>query len=429
MRFISLLTFSCLCGFVFSQPYLKENGKTRHRFAQTVFGLDMQGSCGGSGSFINENGNTEQFHLSPRINPRIYLAGTHFWGHAEFYLAIPLPGFGNHTYKSIRYTFSQADVFGIKLYPWPIQRHRLRPFAGFSISGISYRQYTNNDATSGPSITRVRVPLLAGLNYCTGRYLFEAGINYNPSNSLPYYLSPVQAARITTPPLLFWIGLRKWLETTVYSEPAYLSGETEKRYQALRQSRQLSSWFVGIGPSSAFFTRHSPFNAALFPFMDKPLSTIFPEISAGYFYEPFGMHAVAVFRHNGVQTAAYGVKQHYTRTALTLEVHKYLFDYNGFDPYIGACASYEWLGFSQTSLTDPKISAHQQRIAPGIVFGWDILPDKLQGMTLRTNLRYFPNLNLEPAHGKKIFLDQLEFNFIDLIIYPQRIKHINQAGQ
>ena len=56
---------------------------------------------------------------------------------------------------------------------------------------------------------------------------------------------------------------------------------------------------------------------------------------------------------------------------------------------------------------------------PVFVFGWDILPTKLEYMTLRTNLRYTPNLNID-LNSYSIPNSQLEFNIIQLIFYPQR---------
>jgi hypothetical protein len=57
----------------------------------------------------------------------------------------------------------------------------------------------------------------------------------------------------------------------------------------------------------------------------------------------------------------------------------------------------------------------------GITFGWDIRPDDLQGWILRTNLRWHPNLNVNMPDGKQMKFDQLEFNFIQLVLYPERL--------
>ena len=66
-----IICFVTLPFFVFSQPYLVKEGKTRHRFAQTVFGLDVQASTGGNSAFINSSGTKESFALNTLIKPMV----------------------------------------------------------------------------------------------------------------------------------------------------------------------------------------------------------------------------------------------------------------------------------------------------------------------------------------------------------------------
>lgn len=426
MKTLFVLLFVPL--FIFGQPYLKENGKTRHRFAQSAFGMDMQVSGGGNSAIINNEGGIERFDLKPQINPRIYISGVHFWGHAEFYFAFQLTALNKNSYNNVHYKFSQSDIFGTKIYPWPIQRKKLRPYFGFSFSGVTYQQFSNKKEGMGATKTRLKVPVIAGINYCTGKYLLELSVNYNYDNTLTYYISPTTKTTVYTSPFIFSVGIRKWLETTVAAEKDYLDGTTEKHYQSLKKQKKLSSWFFGVGPSSAFYSKTSSLNNSLFPFMDRPFSTFFPEASAGYFYEPLGLHIGSAFRYNVGKREAYSVKQTYRRTSVSVEAFKYLFDYNGFAPYAGVCGSYEWLNFSHKS-DSLSFSSRGNKPAAGIIFGWDILPDKLQSMCLRTNLRYFPNLDLNTMNGKKVFFDQFEFNFIQLVIYPSRIKNFRKEYQ
>ena len=46
-------------------------------------------------------------------------------------------------------------------------------------------------------------------------------------------------------------------------------------------------------------------------------------------------------------------------------------------------------------------------------------PTRTQSWLLRTNLRWFPRLRV-PVPGGEQTLDQLEFNFIQLVWYPKR---------
>ncbi|MEZ4905645.1 MAG: hypothetical protein R2822_29725 [Spirosomataceae bacterium] len=103
-----------------------------------------------------------------------------------------------------------------------------------------------------------------------------------------------------------------------------------------------------------------------------------------------------------------------------LETYKFLGDYHGFVPYIGPTLSYENLTFKDTD--GSNIQPFQaQKVALGVIFGWDIRISRAETWLLRTNLRYTPNLHLE-AEGKKVMFDQMEFNFIQFVWFAGRRK-------
>jgi hypothetical protein len=78
---------------------------------------------------------------------------------------------------------------------------------------------------------------------------------------------------------------------------------------------------------------------------------------------------------------------------------------------------------------DEQIGATQRTniVSPGILFGWDILASPLETWLLRTNLRYYPFQKVKDAEGNIARVDQFEFNFIQLVIYPNRM--INFKGR
>ena len=63
-------------------------------------------------------------------------------------------------------------------------------------------------------------------------------------------------------------------------------------------------------------------------------------------------------------------------------------------------------------------------ISVGVLFGWDILASPLETWVLRTNLRYYPFQRINDSDGTKTRVDQFEFNFIQLVLYPNRMKNI-----
>jgi hypothetical protein len=118
---------------------------------------------------------------------------------------------------------------------------------------------------------------------------------------------------------------------------------------------------------------------------------------------------------------AYDFSQEVMRKALTFEICKFICDYNGFDPYIGPAVSYEWLNVIETNQSGITSNQKYEGVKPGITFGWEIRPTKMMFLYLRSNLRYFPNLKVKMNDSKNVYLDQLEFDFFQVVFFPQRI--------
>ena len=136
-RYFLLVYTLFLSSQLFAQVYTEN--QTRHRFAQLALGLDYVTSIGGQSRFVGPSGTLENFDLQSTGSPRIILGGTHFWGHADFYIAFPI---GNSSYSTdsqeLLHLSSIETVF--KYYPWRIANNKLRPFVGFSFSPFYYEQ-------------------------------------------------------------------------------------------------------------------------------------------------------------------------------------------------------------------------------------------------------------------------------------------------
>jgi hypothetical protein len=89
-------------------------------------------------------------------------------------------------------------------------------------------------------------------------------------------------------------------------------------------------------------------------------------------------------------------------------------------PFVGPSVSYEWL-FAEQNNGSNKYQGQFDGVKPGLTFGWDIRPNRIQTWYLRTNLRWTPNLNVVMDNGGTMRLSQLEFNFIQLVIFPERM--------
>lgn len=58
---------------------------------------------------------------------------------------------------------------------------------------------------------------------------------------------------------------------------------------------------------------------------------------------------------------------------------------------------------------------------PGIILGWDVRPTRVDWWGVRTNIRYFPLLQLPVSANSEIDFQQIEVNFLQLVIYPSRL--------
>lgn len=90
-----VLFLAAMLGFMTSpQPTLAQVRDsvryTRFQFAQTYLGIDLY-NLPASGSIpYYEQGETAQTTPRYRVAPRINIGGPHFWGHAEFFVNIPV---------------------------------------------------------------------------------------------------------------------------------------------------------------------------------------------------------------------------------------------------------------------------------------------------------------------------------------------------
>jgi hypothetical protein len=126
------------------------------------------------------------------------------------------------------------------------------------------------------------------------------------------------------------------------------------------------------------------------------------------------------FRRMSNTMSAYDFSKEAKRSVLSSEVYKFIFDYHGFAFFTGLHLGYEWLSVEQNH-SGVELVGSESGFKLGITFGWDIRPNRIQSWYLRTNLRYTPNLNVNMPTGGNVIIDQLEFNLIQLVIFPGRM--------
>jgi len=411
MKSFVLFTAFWFCfGSILAQPYVT-GGKTRHRFAQLSFGLDYRMFLnGGSGSSsLNSSGVVEPFKLDNQGEARVIIGGTHFWGHADFYVAFPVASIGKSG-------FSTEMELGGKYFPWRIESGKIRPYIGSAILTAQFRQ--DNGASQAHNL----YPLTGGFVFNYKKHLFELGAGYIFNNKETYYISTASSARIKTQPFWISLGYKFTMDVTLPEEKDWLSGKTRKLTDSLAAKHRLDGFMIAIGPSASFFLRSSPHNKNAAPYIDNhKISDIFPEFGLGYYVCKPNLQFNLAYRTVKSKIAAYDFSQEIIRKSLTFEICKFVWDYNGFDPYIGPAVSYEWLKVNETNPSGKTSNPTWEGIKPGITFGWEIRPNKMMFLYIRSNLRYFPNLKVIMADSRYIYQDQLEFDFFQVVIFPQRI--------
>ena len=420
MRLFTLTIILFYCSTIgLGQVYTEK--QTRHRFAQMNIGADVQVSSGGHTSYWGLGGFPESLELPSLVRPRILIGGTHFWGHADFYIAIPLvnPRISEEG-QEIRFSSGVETIF--KYYPWRIEHHKVRPFIGLSLAPFNYEQSNTTQAYGdGPYLLHTTLPLLAGATFNSGQHLIDLSLLWNYKRQQDYYISRSTETIIHTPAIYASLSYRYMFETTISAEEDWESGHTEVVTRYLEERKVLNGFYLGVGLSSSFWQGPSTYNEILRPYvMDYPVS-IMPDFALGYYIHKPDINVALNFRTYGTSTDAYGVEQKLWRRSIGLEATKFLFDYHGFVPFIGPVVTYEHLSFEEKFEGQPTRDVANDQPGWGITFGWDIRPNRLQTWLLRTNLRWFPDLKLQGEGDAGISFDNVEFNFIQLVVFPGRL--------
>lgn len=389
----SLVLICCAISMVSAQPYANHEN-TRHRFAQLTLGTGIrQASLSGLEPYGSNGSVFEQvFHIG----------GTHFWGHSEFYIDIPM--FGSKVY-------SQGMETGAKLFPWPLIQGKLRPC--FSLA-FSVPEFSIN---GGAVYNDLLFPLGAGLVYLKNGWVFDLSCSFTKRRSFDYYVTQQEQHSFQLANTNFSLGVRKMLETTLSAERSWRDGSTAELTDKLAAAKRLDGFTLAAGPSSTWFLKKSSYNEERHPFLEHQIALApFADLGIGYYFHTGDWQTNVSWRTFKLKNQAFGFEQEIERTSLGLEAFKFLGDYYGFVPFIGAIMSYEQLGYN-----DGAVEHKDDGLNGGVTFGWDIRPNRLGVFILRTNLRYYPKLDLNMPNGLKFDLSQIELNFIQLVIFPQRI--------
>ncbi|WP_375561993.1 hypothetical protein ACE193_05435 [Bernardetia sp. OM2101] len=414
---IFILVFSLSSN---AQVYTEK--KSQHRFAQSYFGFNTQ-IVPASGSLIWQ-GQEQEFPTA--IMPHLTLGGLHFWGKLDFNMTLYLTNLGSTKLQNNgEVDYRSAGSLSAKYYPWRMEFKKLRPYMGvcldFSSLGLG------ND-TQGKRYDGFITPMpVGGFSFALKGWQINAEAMFLANNKKTFYSSETQRNTFELPKTYLSLGLVKYFDTTIREEKPKESGGTAEVTASLAAKRKLNSFSIGVAPSSSFFLQSPKFSEELESLPLHKASFNF-DIGAGYFFYKAKLHAGFSYRNYSSKTISYSLEHIVRRQSIAFEAYKFLFDYNGFVPFIGASISSEkWATGLFRNDTQQGEIVRTEMISPGIIFGWDIVPSSLDTWVLRTNLRYYPMQKINDIDGKKSRVDQFEFNFIQFVIYPNRIINFRKA--
>ncbi len=404
---------------VYTQSYLDKST----RFAWFTYGGDLNYLSGGSTQQLI-NGTKQTTTFGSTLMPRITIGGIHFWGHTDFYVTFPLSFL---TIQDIPNGLDEIDVYqgvetGMRVYPIKLQPKKVSPFLGVSFRRIRFSQESEESTSSNgaPSFGRFIHPIQFGLTYTTDQWHLTASGYYNHQNEFNYYISPTEIADVKLNPVSFNLSLLRYVDSDRHMRTKRAVRRTNEDYRVLKDRNLLSTWFYGIGPSSALQMSKSSFLRENYPyFYDDYAASILPDLSFGRYFDKVDANINLSYRTYGDRYEGYNNEIKIRRHSLGVESVKFLFNYLGFVPFVGPILSYENLNTTVNG-TDYK----ENKLALGITFGWDIRVTKTGTSLLRTNLRYYPNLHMTIENEKMMF-DHLEFNFIQWVHFIGRKKALN----
>lgn len=417
---IKMLFFSFNCNAQTFDPNNLSHIKKRYSFAQMYFGLEGLKTANGSTFFKNSLNTLQSLPFSGYTIPRFTWGATHFWGHADIYLSFPLGAYKKTApspYSYLNYGLSVET--GMKFYPSKIKNNKIKPYIGAAWNVSEFKQSLNDSSKASIVLTKNTTPILAGFSYKRKNMIFETGIQFYINNKYNYPINKNDYINLKLPKYALTLGCKILLETTKQK-----SELINKKIIALKKYKKFNSFYFGIGLSASIgIPTFSEFDKINYPFFKNHTRYfgVIPDFTFGYYFSNLNLNIGLSKRNMADSYEGFGVQHYHKRKSLMFEVYKFLGDYHGFAPYLGITISKENLFFATKdySLNNNWIEFSNTKPAVGIILGWDIKPTKAESWLLRTNLRYAP-LSLK-ADNKKVTFDYIEFNFLQLIMFPERM--------
>lgn len=375
------------------QPYV--DTATSARFAQLTLGAGITSFHGNAGA--------------ESVAGSITVGGLHFWGHSHFYITATALMWHRNEER-----WSPTVETGADIYPWRIERGRVVPFVG--LAWVASRRRRDDGPAYDAHEAVARLGLTAAVTTST---MLHATIAAPFMRSVPYPSATGEVSAFLAPLAALSLSATTAFDMTQSVESLQRDGIEERRNAAAERLGLFNGLFASIGVSSATALSRPTWLASQLPMLDvPPPSTTYPSVGIGYSVLDGRGFLHAVFRHIASVRHGYGSSVSLERTSLGLEAALQIANYHGFVPFVGAGVGVDWLS------TDVSHQGLQQiertnGLTPIFVFGWDIVPTRLQKFTLRTTCRYSPVQRMATSRGNVPF-NHLEIDFIQFIWHFRR---------
>lgn len=377
----------------------------QYNFAQSYLGLE-----GNYLSGINADGDFTA--------ARLVIGGTHFWYRADFYISFPL-----HTAAlgdgSMQY--SEGVITGGRYLPFGPGKGLPHPFAGVAWATPRLQQ------GDGPELQRSRLALDAGLSMVVaGKYTLEASLRYMHRAAAMYPVGREENAMLRPPRYTCTVAAKRYFDFTAGNADPQRQAWLKAADAYYREYGGLSTWFAGLGPSANVVLRPFTFAEAL-PFLpSKPAINTGIDAAIGYHFHRADVAIAASYRSYGIGQEGHGHRWSLREQRIGLEAFKFLFDYKGFVPFAGPALGVAHQRFESRDFGESPTATNGWSPAFGFVLGWDIRPARTDWLILRTNTRIIWT-GRDDVQGFDLRNRHFEVNFIQVVIYPERIanlKHI-----
>ncbi len=392
---ITLFTLTALTG---------SGQRHRYNFAQSYIGVQTD--------FLSGGQTAPDFAA-----PRMVIGGSHFWYHADFYISFPVSTFA---LSESPWSYSEGVTTGGRYLLFGPGQNIPHPFIGASWMTPSLR------IGEGPTVQSSRLGLEAGLSLVVRkRHSFEARVQYQHKAGLDYATSREGLTSISPPRWTFGLTFKKYFDITAGNASPEAKAWIAAAEKTFETRGALSAWSVDVGLTANVVGGGYAFAEA--PFLPlRPEITLAPDLSVGYYFHRADLGLRIAYRPFHIHQEGHGYQWQLREHRLSIEGFKFLFDYHGFVPFVGLSAGAVYQDYTARDRGERFAGHAGWSPLAGLVFGWDIRPTDVDWLILRTNLRWnaaagfqSASLNLRSSH--------LEVNFIQLVVYPQRVLNLKHV--